>query len=427
MSAGGVVGGLLCALVAPLVFNSVVEYPLMLVAACLLRSPPRWRRYERFWEWSDLALMLMLGGLFLFAAWALWQGRLAGMAEKWDPGPLKQLAAEITSPTAKVWLIVVAGVLAFLLQRRRECFTVAVGALLLVCMICEEREDVVYSARSFFGVLRVELGHYGDGNSLVYHSLMHGSTMHGQQSCDPDDALDPWTYYCHSGPIGDLFTALEDRPEYLHHGHIGVVGLGTGTVAAYAKPGQTLTYFEIDAAVRRIARDPKCFTYLTNCKVDPQIRMGDARLTLAHEPDHYFDVLVIDAFSSDAIPIHLLTREAVELYFQKLAPHGLLMVHLSNRHLTLGPVVAGSAEDLGLVARVRDDDDEESDVQKSASTWAILARAPEDLGRLKDNDEWEPLKAEPGLRLWTDDYSSIVSVMHWGWLPKWLRVPKPVE
>jgi hypothetical protein len=255
---------------------------------------------------------------------------------------------------------------------------------------------------------------------------MHGSTMHGQQSRDPDDALDPWTYYCRSGPVGDLFAALEDRPEFLRHGHIGVVGLGTGTVASYAQPGQTLTYFEIDAAVRRIAQDPACFTYITNCKVTPEIRMGDARLTMAREPDGYFDVLLIDAFSSDAIPIHLITREAVELYFQKLAPHGLLLVHLSNRHLRLAPVVAGTADDLGLVARLRDDDDE-SEIGKTTSSWAVLARRPEDLGRIKDNVDWVPMKAEPGVPLWTDDYSSIVSVMNWDWLPKWLHRPKAAE
>jgi hypothetical protein len=258
---------------------------------------------------------------------------------------------------------------------------------------------------------------------------MHGSTMHGQQSHDsraPDDALDPWTYYCHSGPVGEVFQALEDRAAFCRHGHIGVVGLGTGSVAPYAQPGQTLTYFEIDAAVRKISQDPEYFTYLSNCRGNVEVCMGDARLTLARKPDGQFDVLLIDAFSSDAIPIHLLTKEAMEMYFQKLAPHGLLMVHLSNRHLTLAPVVAGEAKELGVVARLRDDDDE-SDTGKTTSTWAILARAPEDLGRLKDNHDWEPLEPEPGVPLWTDDYSSIVSVMHWDWLPKWMRRAKPAD
>ena len=201
------------------------------------------------------------------------------MAKHWSLEPLKTFALDIISPTARICWIVTAGILAFLLQRRRAWFAVAVAMLLGVCTICGDREDIIYSARSFFGVLCVDAGHYDV--DLVKHRLMHGSTMHGEQSREPDDALDPWTYYHHSGPVGDVFEALEQREAFLHHGHIGVVGLGTGTIAAYAKAGQSLTYFEIDAAVRQISQDPKYFTYLTNCQVEPQIRMGDARLTLA--------------------------------------------------------------------------------------------------------------------------------------------------
>ena len=417
---------------APLVFNSVLEYPLMLAAACLLRPPPRSSRYERLWRWSDTVLMLLQGCVFAFAACALWQGRLAKMAEDWSSKPLKTFALAITDPTAKIWWIVAAGVLAFLLQRRRVHFAVAVATLLGVCLMCGEREGVLRSARSFFGVLRVETGHYNrGGDRLVFHTLMHGSTMHGEQSRDPNDALDPWTYYHRSGPVGKVFNALEHRAAFLRRGHISVVGLGTGSVAAYAQAGQALTYFEIDAAVRRIAQNPKYFTYLTDCRVEPRICMGDARLTLAREPDGQFDVLLIDAFSSDAIPVHLITYEAVKMYFHKLAPHGLLMVHLSNRHLRLEPVVAGEAAELGVVARVRTDEDE-APLGKSSSTWAVLARTPEDLGRLKDDEKWKPLEPEARVPLWTDDYSSIVSVMNWDWdwlpkLPKWMRRAKAAE
>jgi hypothetical protein len=433
MSAGGVVGGLVCALVAPLVFNSVMEYPLMLAAACLLGPTRRSAiagpgRYDRLWRWTDLTLLLMQIGVFTFAVCALWGERLAGAAANWSKGPLKAFVLDITSPTAKIYVIVVAAVVAFLLQRRYANFTIGVAALLAVCTICGEREDVLYSTRSFFGVLRVELAHAEcNGESLDCHTLMHGSTMHGQQCYDPDgpdDTLDPWTYYHRTGPVGEAFDALETREEFHRHGHIGVVGLGTGSVAAYAQGGQSLTYFEIDAAVQRIAQNKKYFRYLADCRVTPQIRLGDARLTLANEPDGQFDVLLIDAFSSDAIPIHLLTREAVELYFQKLAPHGVLMVHLSNRHLFLQPVVAGTAAALKVVARVRDDDDETS-IGKSSSTWAVLARSEEDLGQLKDDVDWEPLSGT-GV-LWTDDYSSIVSVMNWEWLPKWARWLEPAK
>jgi len=421
--AGAIGGGLICAdLTGILVFNSAPEYPLILVAACLLCPLPRSGRNERFWRWLELVVMLVQCGVLVFALGALWQGRLAGMAEKWRWEGLKSFVLAITGSSAKIYWIELAGILAFLLQRRRAWFAIAIGTLVGVCVICGKQGNVIDSARSFFGVLRVERGHYDrDGDSLVSHRLMHGSTMHGEQSRDPKDELDPWSYYSRSGPVGDVFDAREYRNAFLHRGHIGVVGLGTGTVASYAQPGQSLTYFEIDAAVRRIAKDPAYFTYISKCKVEPQIRMGDARLTLAQEPDGQFDLLLIDAFSSDAIPIHLLTREAVEMYFQKLAPDGLLMIHLSNRHLALEPVVAGVAEALGVVARVRSDDDEEAEIGKSSSTWAVLANKSEDLGALNKNKEWIELKAKPGVPLWTDDYSSIISVMHWDWLPKWLR------
>ena len=303
-----------------------------------------------------------------------------------------------------------------------------------------DTEDRLYSTRSFFGVLRVEKDSYDrDGETIESHKLVHGSTLHGEQSTDPQDAREPWTYYHRTGPVGEVFEVLNDRSVFQRDGRIGVVGLGTGSVAAYAEKGQSLTYFEIDSKVRNIAEDPRYFTYLSSCRErigdDLNIRMGDARLTLKDKQyDDKFDVLLIDAFSSDAIPIHLITCEAVEMYFQKLAPRGLLMVHLSNRHLDLEPVVAASAEKLGLVARIRDDDDKWT-TGKSPSTWAVLARRPKDLGRLMtDKDpylpeqlKWKPLRVDPGFRLWTDDYSSIVSVMNWEWLPAWKRRSEPAE
>jgi hypothetical protein len=359
MSAGGVAGGLLCALLAPQVFNSVMEYPLMLVAACLLCAPPRSGRFMWLWRWSNLALA-------------------AGVA-----------------------------------------------LILVACAMHGEREDVMCSARSFFGVLRVvKARYYGDWGLIDSHKLFHGTTLHGEQSTDPDEALEPWTYFEPSGPVGDVFDALNRRDAF-QSGHIGIVGLGTGTAAAYARPGQSLTYFEIDAAVRQIAEDPNYFTYLANCRErlgdNLNIRMGDARLTLKDEKyDNQFDLLMIDAFSSDSIPIHLITRQAVEMYLKKLAPGGLLVMHVTNRHLDLPPVVAATAKKLGLAAQIRYDffDMNGPDVPlgKYPSEWAVLARTVDDLGPLASSPYWGPLP-EAGIPTWTDDYSSIVSVMDWSWLP----------
>jgi hypothetical protein len=464
MSAGGVLGGLACALVAPLVFSSVVEYPLMLVVACLLGPCWRWPsssvvrasrmlpeawtaapqavqsdpagpsaaraasgdrrlRWLRRFEW---AVMLLLGCVFAFAATALWHDRLKGAASNWEGGWPRNLVVGITEVNGKIGWVIAASILAFLLLRSRVRFTVAVMTLLAVSIICCYRKEVIYRTRSFFGVLCVETDYYsyeGDDADYVSHILMHGSTIHGKQSFDPEDldsSYDPWTYYHRAGPVGDVFRTLEHREEFLRHGHIGVVGLGTGTIAAYAQEGQTLTYFEIDPAVREIAQNPEFFTYLTDCRVTPEIHMGDARLTLAGEPDGRFDLLLIDAFSSDAIPVHLLTFEAVQMYMQKLSPHGLLMVHLSNRHLNLAPVVARTAAELQVVARLRNDDDE-SFVGKFGSEWAVLARTPQSLQQLQKDKRWTPLEPKPDDPLWTDDFSSIVSVMNWDWLPKWMQ------
>jgi hypothetical protein len=438
MSGGGVLGGLLCALVAPQIFNTVLEYPLILVAACLLRPLPRPGPFEGFRRWSNLSLMLMQGCVFAFVVWAIRFKGSADVAAQWKSEWLKTLVADLTSYEAKTDWVIVAAVLAFLLQRRREWFAAAVATLMGVCLICSDQGNLLLTARSFFGVLRVETEYYHRGErGIEAHRLVHGSTLHGMQSTDPADARVPWTYYYPTGPVGDVLGesgVLRKRRGFLHHGRIGVVGLGTGSIAAYAEPGQKLTYFEIDSKVRSISRDSGKFTYLENCRGDLDIRMGDARLTLNNEQyDNQFDVLLVDAFSSDAIPIHLITEDAVKMYFQKLKPDGLLMLHLSNRHLDLEPVVAATAEDLNLVARVRndsfDDEDPSEPYGKSQSDWAVLARTKDDLGQLLMDEEddngdidarklWKPFKSNPDFRPWTDDYSSIVSVMNWRWLSR---------
>jgi hypothetical protein len=283
--------------------------------------------------------------------------------------------------------------------RRPLWFAVALAVLLDVSWMCAGEKKPLYAARSFFGVLRVEREELSDADGKYHqHKLMHGSTLHGTQR-DPADALDekltaedkqdvaadvadPWTYYHRTGPVGKIVEELEKRSSFLKQGHIGVVGLGTGSVAAYGKPGQHLTYFEIDPAVKEIAEAPDYFTYLSNCKAEKEVVLGDARLRLADRQDGEFDLLFVDAFSSDAIPIHLLTREAMSLYAQKLASRGLLAVHISNRHLDLEPVVLNLAADLGLVAGICGDDDE-GFRGKCSSHWVVLTRRFQDLGDLK--------------------------------------------
>jgi len=415
LSLGGVLGGLFSALVAPLLFSGVQEYPLMLVAACLLR--PRPAAKGRWLEVADVVLMVCLLAVFGVAVWGV-------------PGK------HITSNEGKVWLVCLAGLAALLLGRRPARFAVAVAILLGVGLICTEPKMPLYRARSFFGVLRVDL----DENAEE-HRLLHGSTLHGVQSLDPEQALQPCSYYDRDGPVGDLFELLESRVPFRRHGRIGVVGLGTGTLAAYARPGQHITFFEIDPAVERIARDPQFFTYLRDCEdrgAHLQVCLGDARLSLEDEPDGMFDVLLIDAFSSDAIPVHLLTCEALELYFKKLASRGLLAIHISNRHLSLEPVVGNLAASPQLHAAVgnvaaRICDDMGNDQGKYASTWVVLARRGQELENLGEAPRWAALETNSSQRIWTDDFSNIVGVidwqLSWDWLPgwKWWHRKKPVK
>jgi hypothetical protein len=313
-------------------------------------------------------------------------------------------------------------------------FGMAVGVVLLAGHLWFSLGgNVIYADRSFFGVMRVRETTYPyvdrEGNQAdgYKHILVHGSTNHGEQRFDPEWRQTPITYYFPSGPIGEVFTRLID-PNV--HKEIGITGLGTGTTAAYGKPGQRFTYFEIDPHVKRIAENPKYFAYLSDTPAEYRIVMGDARLSLdkhrlylEDHRDEKFDLLLMDAFSSDAIPIHMITREAFELYFQVLEERGVLLVHISNRHLDLAPVVGNIAAALGLCARYRSDTwanaedknqwEQEEDQGKFASDVVLVVRDPAYLGPLRDDGSWEEIPLDPRVGLWTDDFSNILTVVRW--------------
>jgi spermidine synthase len=246
-----------------------------------------------------------------------------------------------------------------------------------------------------------------------YHALYHGTTLHGRQSLDPQRALDPLAYYHRSGPIGQIISTFSPR---LTRGHVGVVGLGTGALAAYAEPGQQWTFFEIDPAVARIASNPHYFTYLQRAAVPPQIVLGDARLSLSRVAPHSFDVLILDAFSSDAIPVHLLTREAMAIYERALAEDGLLAFHISNRHLDLEPVLGtlAAAEHFSALVRIDPITREHAVEGKAASVWLVMSRSAEALRPLMADPRWVTAHQGTNASLWTDDYSNIWSVFRGG-------------
>jgi spermidine synthase len=261
---------------------------------------------------------------------------------------------------------------------------------------------VIYTDRSFFGVNQVLYN-----ATENYHEFIHGTTLHGKQSLDPQRQNEPLTYFTKNGPIGQLFQSLDaDR----RVSQVGVMGLGIGTLAAYAQPGQTWTFYEIDPTVEKIASDPQYFTFLQNAKGSVSIVLGDGRLSIAKVPDNSYDLLVMDAFSSDSIPVHLITREAIDLYFQKLSSPGLLALNITNRYIDLVPVIQSLARDRKLFALGQWEKNltvQERALGKTPSHWVILARDRRDLGNLTDDPRWQSLPDTLSIPTWTDNFSNL--------------------
>jgi len=258
--------------------------------------------------------------------------------------------------------------------------------------------------RSYFGVYTVS-------DQPDQRRLAHGTTVHGVQ-LKGARATRPTTYYQAGSGVGQAMLAAPAL--YGPNARIGVVGLGTGTLACYAKPGQSWRFFEIDPAVVHLARDSGKFSFLRLCAPQARILVGDARLRLSEVAPTSLDLLALDAFSSDAVPMHLMTAEAFATYGRVLAPEGLLLVHISNRFLALGPVVAGAAKAGGWqgLRLVHVPSALERQDEGAVSDWIALSRSPRVLAALKAQDgEWRPLVAQPGFTGWTDDHASLVPVL----------------
>jgi len=262
--------------------------------------------------------------------------------------------------------------------------------------------------RNFFGVLRVTVDTEGK-----YHQLFHGNTMHGRQSIDPSRQGESLSYFYRTGPIGQVFHIVNTSSI----SSVGIIGLGAGSLAAYAKPTQDWTFYEINPAVERIARDTKFFTFLKNCRARTlNIVLGDARLRLKDTPNNQYDLFVLDAFSSDSIPMHLVTIEALRLYLEKLANGGILAFHITNRRLDLKPVFANLAYEANLIGLIRDDSQVDISDQisgKEGSVWVVMARHKKELSSLISDPRWKPLHPDPRVGVWTDDFSNMLSVIKW--------------
>jgi len=267
------------------------------------------------------------------------------------------------------------------------------------------QEDVRTASRNFYGVLRVkEYGTPGEANHL--RRLLHGVIMHGEQYLHPDHRGMVTSYYQHSSGIGAALLARRERPGPMR---VGVIGLGTGTLAAYGRKGDTYRFYDINP--RMIGVASREFTYLADSDARIELELGDARLSLEHEPPQNFDVLAVDAFSSDAIPVHLITREALALYLRHVKADGIVAFHVSNRFLELVPVVARLARENGAHAVVVYEGSGEDD-SRTQSDWVLVSREPKALqGREFDAVGAEPAEDREGLRTWTDDYSNLIQIL----------------
>jgi hypothetical protein len=374
ISVGGVLGGLFNAVVAPLVLPGLVRHPPL------------------SWLPTALAERLQL----LFATVVEYPLMLVVAALLW-PAPWSKAAWPVVRQLNRLAPFVLA---------------VAVACLVPWQLPVGEHHEVICGERSFFGVLSVTKDKRG-----IAHTFLHGPVFHGAQFRHPQMRRVPMLYFSRSGPIGQVFEEFQG-PKAKQR--VAVVGLGIGSLACYAEPGQEFTFFEIDPAVERIARDDRYFTFLSDAEArGAKIRteLGDARLCLQPEADGSYGLLVLDAFSGDSPPTHLLTREAIQLYLRKLAPDGIIAFDISTSYLNLEPVLASLAQDAGLVALVQQDvhvSPKELAEGKMPSNWVIMARREEDLGKLaQDKTRWRPAEARPGSSVWTDSFSNILQVVRW--------------
>ncbi len=382
MSIGGVLGGLFNTLAAPLLFTSILEYPLALVAACALRPSPAFRRGSP----EPVTTVLGLPAMVFAISMVMWSVGLFG---------------SLTLPPLIGGLGVIWAVGLAFSNRPLPVAFVAAAMVVLGTAVPWHSSDrhLLFAARSFFGVHRV----VEDGS---FHKLQHGGTIHGVQRIDAMDRCEPSSYYHPTGPLGQVFQALGSR---FHR--VGVVGLGSGSTACYGRRDQEWTFFEIDPTVAHIAGDRRLFTTLVMTPAAVDLRRGDGRLLLAQATPATFDLLVFDAFSSDAIPLHLVTREAIDLAASRLRPDGILAFHISNRYLDLAPVLGAIARDAHLDARMNFDNEISSAdllTGKQASRWLIMSRGEVAMGSIAQDRRWTVVPQAAAA--WTDDFSNILSV-----------------
>ncbi|MFW5443023.1 MAG: fused MFS/spermidine synthase [Methylococcaceae bacterium] len=388
MSFAGMLGGMFNTFVAPFIFNAVYEYPIMIVAALLLR--PGFNNYKPDLQALFPIILFSIGmGVYLFS------------------NNLSQaLVYSVTNA-----LILLAG-LSYAFRKRPVSLALLSGVILFFTLGIQNLiSNTIYQERSFFGVFSVRESVLLDENNNPerYHELFHGTTKHGAQRLAAHLQTTPLTYYSRPGPMGQLFSVYDSQD---NSWEIGAVGLGAGALVCYAKKQQHWTLYEIDPLVIDIAQNPKYFTYLQRCSKNTTMKIGDARLSLANEQDQKFDLLIMDAFSSDSVPTHLLTREAIELYFTKLKPNGILAFHITNRHLALKKVISDHVAHLKLSALIQEFKPQNEIPLVIATDWVVMSKKEQTLLPLRQSrlGNWQKLPLYFGMKPWTDDFTNIIGI-----------------
>ncbi len=390
MSFAGMLGGMFNTFIAPVIFSGIYEYPLMIVAALLLRpSLNRLTLKETVTQLIDPALLLIVGvGLFVFVDNLI--GYFDGIAIS----------------------LMILMLFTFFTRKRVITFAGLTGVIIVSAMTVHGlSSNTLMQQRTFFGVLAVRDSTLINEQNQpeIYHELFHGTTKHGAQRLSPELQQIPLTYYSQPSPMGQLFKEFNAENQ---NWKIGAVGLGAGALACYAKPSQQWTFYEIDPLVVSTAKNTAYFSYLDKCAPNAEMKVGDARLSLEKETDGSFDLLMMDAFSSDAVPTHLLTKEAIELYFKKLKPNGILAFHITNRHLSIKKVLSVHAEQLHLAALIQEFKPKKDIPLVVATDWVVMAKNKAVLNSLQQSQlgQWQKMPLYFDLAIWTDDFTNIIDI-----------------
>jgi hypothetical protein len=462
MSFGGVAGGIFNSLIAPIAFPHHYEYAIAIIIGCFLlprgsstqkidlpKPDPRQLFKLIVTVVVPLIMITLSMGLRIADSWQWVVDLIFWLTNKINSVAMScGVGLRLDTSTVRSFLIFAPTcLLSFLFIDRPVRFGLAIASIFFVHhYIIIKDVNIRETRRSFFGVLQirnepVQYQYNGESIERPFHMLSHGTTIHGRQFAEDipgrqyGEKSQPLTYYHRTGPVGDL---VQETVRLHPNTKIGVVGLGTGSMAAYANRGQSFDFYEIDQLVVRLVEPPTHFTYLSEARArgaEVNLVMGDARLTLAKNVDKKYHLLLIDAFSSDAIPIHLMTVEALKMYKERLTDDGLLTFHVSNRYLRLEPVVAALAKECGMSCRVRTDSVEEASPGtppgRTSCTWIVLAKSPEQLNpaftigfgsepamaavvggaTYAAPSRWIPLETMDGVDAWTDDYASVPQVI----------------